>query len=118
VELRVLTPCETGVASLLVTAEGKRYYFTTENEAPRLHDEEFGALDFEPVLFPWWADDTAALRNWPAAARLGHAGAGLTPVNLYPLRAALSETRSRAIAGWALETAAATVEALMKSSRA
>ena len=35
VELRVLTPAETGVASLLVTAEGKRYYFTTENEAPR-----------------------------------------------------------------------------------
>ena len=35
IELRVLTPSETGVASLLVTAEGKRYYFTTENEAPR-----------------------------------------------------------------------------------
>ena len=65
VELRVLTPCETGVASLLVTLQGKRYYFTTENEAPRLHDEEFGALDFEPVLFPWYADDTAA-----AAAKL------------------------------------------------
>ena len=31
VELRVLTPGETGVASLLVTVEGKRYYFTTEN---------------------------------------------------------------------------------------
>src|ERR1017187_492537 len=60
VELRVLTPCETGVASLLVTAEGKRYYFTTENEAPRLHDEEFGALDFEPGLFPWYADETNA----------------------------------------------------------
>src|ERR1035437_666433 len=53
VELRVLTPCETGVASLLVTAAGKRYYLTTENEALRLHDEEFAALDFEPVLFPW-----------------------------------------------------------------
>ncbi len=50
VEVRVLTPGETGVASLLVTAEGKRYYFTTENEAPRLQDEEFGALDFEPVV--------------------------------------------------------------------
>ena len=63
VELRVLTPGETGVASLLVTAEGKRYYFTTENEAPRLHDEEFGALDFEPVLFPWYADDTRCGRG-------------------------------------------------------
>ena len=50
VELRVLTPSETGVASLLVTAEGTRYYFTTENEAPRLHDEEFGALDIEPSV--------------------------------------------------------------------
>src|SRR5579871_2932319 len=51
VDVRVLTPGETGVASLLVTAEGKRCYFTTENEAPRLKDEEFGALDFEPVVF-------------------------------------------------------------------
>ncbi len=33
VELRVLTPCETGVASLLVTAEGKRYYFTTRERS-------------------------------------------------------------------------------------
>src|SRR5579871_3829009 len=72
VELRVLTPGETGVASILVTAEGKRYYFTTENEAPRLGDEEFGALDFEPVIFPWYADDTLAtaqrLANGPLLA--------------------------------------------------
>src|SRR3984957_881114 len=71
VELRVLTPGETGVASLLVTATGKRYYFTTENEAPRLRDEEFGALDFEPVLFPWWADDTAAAATKLAGGALG-----------------------------------------------
>ena len=96
VELRVLTPGETGIASLLVTAAGKRYYFTTENEAPRLHDEEFGALDFEPVLFPWWADDTAG-----AAARLvgGPIGADTpgvkTTVNLAPLRAALQRERDR-----------------------
>src|SRR5580658_11171113 len=94
VELRVLTPCETGVASLLVTAEGKRYYFTTENEAPRLHDEEFGALDFEPVLFPWYAADTVAAVAKLANGRLGSdtPGPDLTPVNLYPLRAGLSET--------------------------
>src|SRR5450631_4806899 len=71
VELRVLTPCETGVASLLVTADGKRYYFTTENEAPRLHDEEFGALDFEPVLFPWYADETVAAAAKLAGGSLG-----------------------------------------------
>jgi Xaa-Pro dipeptidase len=114
VELRVLTPGETGVASLLVTAAGKRYYFTTENEAPRLHDEEFGALDFEPVLFPWWADDTAAAAARLAGGPLGSdtRGAGLTPVNLYPLRAALSESEIVRYRWLGAETAAATVEAL------
>jgi len=114
VELRVLTPCETGVASLLVTAEGKRYYFTTENEAPRLHDEEFGALDFEPVLFPWWADDTNAAAAKLAGGPVGSdtPGAGLTPVNIYPLRAALSETEIARYRWLGVETAAATVEAL------
>ena len=114
VELRVLTPCETGVASLLVTAEGKRYYFTTENEAPRLHDEEFGALDFEPVLFPWWADDTNAAAAKLAGGAVGSdtPGAGLTPVNIYPLRAALSETEIARYRWLGTETAAATVEAL------
>ena len=99
VELRVLTPGETGVASLLVTAEGKRYYFTTENEAPRLHDEEFGALDFEPVLFPWYADDTLDGRKaWPAAlSAQTRPLPGTTPVNLFPLRASLSESGDRAL---------------------
>jgi len=114
VELRVLTPCETGVAALLVTAAGKRYYFTSENEAPRLHDEEFGELDFEPVLFPWWADDTNAAAAKLAGGPLGSdtPGAGLTPVNLFPLRAALSETEIARYRWLGAETAAATVEAL------
>lgn len=114
VELRVLTPGETGVGSLLVTAAGKRYYFTTENEAPRLHDEEFGALDFEPVLFPWYADDTVAAAGKLAGGALGSdtPGAGLRPVNLYPLRAALSESEIARYRWLGAETAAATVEAL------
>jgi antitoxin VapB len=114
VELRVLTPCETGVASLLVTAEGKRYYFTTENEAPRLHDEEFGALDFEPVLFPWYGDDTVAAAQKLAGGTLGSdsPGAGLTAVNLFPLRASLSETEIARYRWLGTETAAATVESL------
>jgi len=114
VELRVLTPSETGVASLLVTADGKRYYFTTENEAPRLHDEEFGALDFEPILFPWYADDTAA-----AAAKLtkGSLGSdtplpGTTSVNLFPLRASLCETEIARYRWLGAESATATVESL------
>jgi Xaa-Pro dipeptidase len=114
VELRVLTPCETGVASLLITAAGKRYYFTTENEAPRLRDEEFGALDFEPVLFPWWADDTRGAAAKLAGGPLGSdtPGAGLTPVNLAPLRASLSESEIARYRWLGAETAAATVEAL------
>ena len=116
VELRVLTPCETGVASLLVTAAGKRYYFTTENEAPRLHDEEFGALDFEPVLFPWWADETNAAAARLTGGPLGSdtPGAGLTPVNLAPLRAALCKTEIARYRWLGAETAAATIEALNK----
>jgi Xaa-Pro dipeptidase len=114
VELRVLTPGETGVASLLVTADGKRYYFTTENEAPRLHDEEFGALDFEPVLFPWYADETTEAARRLAAGPLGSdtPGPGLTPVNLYPLREALSETEIARYRWLGEETAGATVESL------
>jgi Xaa-Pro dipeptidase len=114
VELRVLTPGETGVASLLVTSAGKRYYFTTENEAPRLNDEEFGALDFEPILFPWWADDTVAAAARLAGGSLGAdaPGAGLTLVNLYPMRAALSESEIVRYRWLGAETAAATVEAL------
>lgn len=113
-ELRVLTPAETGVASLLVTADGKRYYFTTENEAPRLHDEEFGALDFEPILFPWHADDTAAAAAKLANGPLGSDTAlpGGTPVNLFPLRASLSESEIARYRWLGSETAAATVESL------
>jgi antitoxin VapB len=114
VELRVLTPGETGVASLLVTAEGKRYYFTTENEAPRLHDEEFGALDFEPVIFPWYADETldAAKRIAGGALASDTPQPGTTPANLYPLRQALSETEIARYKWLGAETAAATVESL------
>ena len=116
IELRVLTPSETGVASLLVTAEGKRYYFTTENEAPRLHDEEFGALDFEPILFPWYADNTAAAAAKLAAGSLGSDTpvAGTVAVNLFPLRASLCESEIARYRWLGSNTAAATVESLMQ----
>ena len=114
VDVRVLTPGETGVASLLVTATGKRYYFTTENEAPRLHDEEFGALDFEPVLFPWFADDTLQTAQQLAGVHIGSdtPGPGLITVNLYPLRASLSESEIARYRWLGAQTADATVESL------
>jgi Xaa-Pro dipeptidase len=116
VELRVLTPSETGVASLLVTADGKRYYFTSENEAPRLHDEEFGALDFEPVLFPWYGDDTAAAAAKLAGGPLGSDTpiSGATPVNFSSLRASLSETEIARYRWLGAQTADATVESLQE----
>jgi antitoxin VapB len=114
VELRVLTPAETGVASILVTTEGKRYYFTTENEAPRLHDEEFGALDFEPVTFPWFADDTLESAKKLAGGALASDTPllGTTAANLFPLRQSLSETEIARYKWLGAQTAAATVESL------
>lgn len=115
VEEVVCAAVETAVVSVLVTAEGKRFYLTTENEAPRAHDEEFGALDFEPVLFPWFGDDT----NATAAKLAGGLLASDTPgdgvakvVSLYPLCAALSETEIERYRWLGAETAAATVESL------
>jgi len=114
VEVRVLTRGEIGVASLLVTAQGQRYYFTTENEAPRLDDEEFGALDFEPVLFPWYADDTVDTARRMSGVHLGSdtPGPGLIACNLFPLREALSETELERYRWLGAETTAATVESL------
>jgi antitoxin VapB len=114
VELRVLTPAETGVAAILVTSEGKRYYFTTENEAPRLHDEEFGALDFEPVTFPWFADDTLeSAKNLAGGALASDTPLpGTTAANLFPLRQSLSETEIARYQWLGAETAAATAESL------
>jgi len=114
VEEVVCTAVETAVVSVLVTAAGGRYYLTTENEAPRAHDEEFGALDFEPVLFPWYADDTVAAAARLAGGPLGSdtPGAGLTLVSLYPLRASLSETEIARYRWLGAETVAATGEAL------
>lgn len=116
VEVRVLTPSETGVATLLITADGKRFYLTTENEAPRLHDEEFGSLDFEPVLFPWYADDTVAAAEKLAGGLLASdtPGDGLTPINLYPLRASLSESEIARYRWLGAETAGATAESLQQ----
>jgi antitoxin VapB len=116
VEEIVCTAVETAVVSVLVTAEGKRYYFAGENEAARAHNEEFGALDFEPVLFPWYGDDTIETAKKLAGGPIGTdtLGLGLTPVNLYPLREALSETEIARYKWLGAETAASTVEAIQQ----
>jgi antitoxin VapB len=116
VEEIVCTAVETAVVSVLVTAEGKRYYFAGENEAARAHDEEFGALDFEPILFPWYGDDTVETAKKLAGGPVGTdtLGLGLAPVNLYPLRQALSDTEIARYRWLGAGTAAATVEAIQQ----
>jgi antitoxin VapB len=115
VELRVLTPCETGVGSLLVTKEGGRFYLTTANEAPRLRDEEFGKLDFEPVIFPWYADGTcdAALRLARGSVACDVPTPGFAHANLYALRASLLESEMERFRWLGAETADA-VTAVLK----
>jgi len=45
-DVRVGTLKETGSASLLIPKDDRAYYLTTDNEAPRLADEEFSLLDY------------------------------------------------------------------------
>ncbi len=48
VEARVAQGTETAVCSLLLTRNGRRYYLAPNNEAARLHDEEFAGLGYSP----------------------------------------------------------------------
>lgn len=93
VEMRVVIPSETGVGALLFTAEGKRYYLAPKNEGPRLHEEEFSSLDYEPVLYPWYDNQTSAEAKRLAGGALGSdtPEEGATLVDFFPLRESLAE---------------------------
>lgn len=92
VDMRVAIPMETGAAAVFVRKDGKSFYLTTNNEAPRLGAEEFAGLPFEAVALPWHSADFAA-----AAAELTGGGTigsdtpdgNHTPINLAGLRAQL-----------------------------
>lgn len=71
VEARVGQGVETAVTSLLITRSGLRYYLAPNNEAPRLADEEFAGLGYEPVIYPWYQDPAALLRELAGDAALG-----------------------------------------------
>ena len=114
VEVRVLTPCETGVASLLVTAKGsvttsrprtKRRACTTRSLARSILSRCF--FPGTPTILrlqrqSWQAARSDRIRRWP----------GTTPVNLFPLRASLSETEIARYRWLGTQTADATVESL------
>lgn len=95
VDIRVGVLRESGVASLLVTRDGGAYYLTTNNEAPRLADEEFAGLPFQPVVNPWYANDVSAsvakiVGAGEVAGDIGQQGYKLLP--LQPLRWQLVES--------------------------
>ncbi len=96
VEARVLIPSETGVAALLLRRDGQRFYLAASNEAPRLAAEEFTGLGYEPVLSPWYANDTSfQVARLAPGTRIGsdmggEAGTGMLPIDLGPLRAPLT----------------------------
>jgi len=93
VEARVALGVETAVTSLLITRSGLHYYLAPANEAPRLADEEFAGLGYEPVIYPWHASSVPLLRELAGDAALGSdtPTPGATHVNLTALRAPLLE---------------------------
>ncbi len=114
VEMRVVIPAETGVGALLFTAEGKRYYLAPKNEGPRLHEEEFSALDYEPVLYPWYDNQllTEVKRLAGGAIGTDSPAEGLTPVDFAPLRASLTEPEMARYRWLGRETAISTAAVL------
>jgi antitoxin VapB len=115
VEARVVIPGETAVTSLLLTRAGGKYYLTSNNEAPRLKDEEFTDLDYEPVLFPWYQDGLSALPRLAGGRAIGSDQAlpGLVSVDLAPLRAPLTIAEVERFRWLAQHTAVATAETLL-----
>jgi Xaa-Pro dipeptidase len=91
VEARVAAGSETAVTSLLITRSGLCYYLAPNNEAPRLGDEEFSGLGYEPVIYPWHESPVPLLRNLAGDAQIGSDTTipGAVHINLCSLRAPL-----------------------------
>ena len=74
VDMRVNIPSEAGGSAVVfVRADGSSFYITTHNEAPRMHDEEFSKLPFEPIILPWVDGNfvQAARKTLPPGGLLG-----------------------------------------------
>jgi len=117
VEARVLIPSETAVTSLLLTRDGRAYYFAPKNEGPRLAAEEFAGLDYEPVLYPWYDDDSvAAAQRIAGTVEIGTDvfTPGLIHVHLGQLRASLSAAEIDRYRWLGRKTAEATASVLQE----
>lgn len=116
VEARVAIPLETAVTSLLLTRNGRKYYLTSNNEAPRMADEEFLDLGYEPIITPWHQDSLAEVYRLAGAGAIGadRPLAGFVPVDLAPLRAPLTPAEVARFRWLAKHTADATAKTLLE----
>jgi Xaa-Pro dipeptidase len=116
VEARVAIPLETAVTSLLLTRTGRKYYLTSNNEAPRLADEEFPDLGYEPVIAPWYQDTLAEIHRLAGTGAIGtdHVLPGFIPVDLSPLRTPLTAAEVDRFRWLAEHTASMTAETLLE----
>jgi antitoxin VapB len=114
VEARVALGVETAVTSLLITRSGLHYYLAPANEAPRLADEEFAGLGYEPVVYPWHESSVPLLRELAGDAALGSdtPATGATHVNLTALRAPLLQPEIDRLTTLSRETADVTASVL------
>ncbi len=115
VEARVLIPGETAEASLLLLRDGRRFYLVGANEAPRMAAEEFTGLGYEPVVFPWYADATAAtIEKLAGTGRIGSDSPGFIPVDLGALRAPLLDAEIERFR-WLGANTASVIEGVLQS---
>lgn len=117
VEARVGILAETGAASLLLTRDGRKYYLTNNNEAPRIADEEFPGLGYEPVITPWYQDGAVdSVRRIVGEGAIGADAPlpGLTPVDLAPLRTPLTAGEIARYRWLGRQTADATTQTLLE----
>ena len=114
VEARVALGVETAVTALLVTRNGLRYYLAPNNEAPRLADEEFSGLGYEPVIYPWYEGPVRLLRELAGGATLGSDSPipGATQVNLAGLRSPLLQPEIERFTSLCRQTADVTASLL------
>ena len=116
VEARVAIPSETAVTSLLLTRSGRKYYLAPNNEAPRLADEEFADLGYEPVIAQWYQDGLASIHQLAEGGAIGtdQALPGLVSVDLSLIRGPLTAAEVARYRWLAQHTAEATVETLLE----
>lgn len=102
-ERRVLLPSDTNIAAVLITRDRGRYYITTNNEAPRLAEEDFFELGFQALVVSWHAtgfEDTVRNVVGYGSVLADHPYGGHRVVDLTPLRTPLLDeeiTRLRSL---------------------